>query len=112
MSSTRPPPDTDIDKLTSLKAFSWLSASELRLLAGALAIANFKRLQVILREGAFAHETHILLRGIVRITCQNGRGERVTIALLARGRFPSFLRRHLESSTFDARLTMIAELAV
>jgi CRP/FNR family transcriptional regulator, cyclic AMP receptor protein len=90
LSRTRPPPDTDIDKLTRLKAFSWLSASELRLLEGALAIANFKRLQVILREGAFAHGAHILLRGIARITCQNGRGERVTIALLAPGPIPEF----------------------
>jgi hypothetical protein len=43
MSSTRPSPDTDIDKLSRLKAFSWLSAPELRLLVEALTIDNFKK---------------------------------------------------------------------
>jgi CRP-like cAMP-binding protein len=101
MNGTRNPPDTDLDKLSRLKAFSWLSASELRLLAEALATANFKRPQVILREAALASETHILLKGIARITCQNVRSERVTIALLAPGPIPKF--PSLPLSRFDFR---------
>jgi CRP-like cAMP-binding protein len=81
-------PDTDLDKLSSLKAFSWLSASGMRLLAGALEPTNFKRREVILREGSFASEAHILLKGIARITCQNARSERVTVALIAPGPIP------------------------
>jgi len=90
LNAIRNPPDTDLDKLSRLKAFSWLSTSELRLLARALAPANFKRPQIILREAALASEAHILLTGIARITCQNARSERVTIALLAPGPIPEF----------------------
>ncbi len=90
MNETRNLPDSDLDKLTRLKALSWLSAAELGLLAGALTLANFNRSQIILHEAALASEAHILLKGIARITCQNARGERVTIALLPPGPLPEF----------------------
>ena len=77
--------DTDLDRLSRLKALSWLSTSELSLLVGALVLANFKRREVILREAALASEVNILLTGIARITCMNARSERVTVALLAPG---------------------------
>lgn len=101
LKGTRNPPDTDLDRLSRLQAFSWLSPSELRLLAGALATANFRRPQVILREAALASKAHILLKGIARITCQNARSERVTIALLAPGPIPEF--PSLPLSRFDFR---------
>ncbi len=101
MNETRNSPDTDLDKLSRLKAFSWLDASELKLLAGALATANFKSPQVILAQAALASEAHILLRGIARITCQNARSERVTIAMLAPGPVPDFPSPPL--SQFDFR---------
>jgi hypothetical protein len=44
-----------------IKTLSWLSASELRMLAEALVAADFKRRQVILREAELASEAHILL---------------------------------------------------
>jgi CRP-like cAMP-binding protein len=90
LNEPRNSPDSDLDKLTRFKALSWLSASELGLLAGALALANYKRPQIILREGALAAEAHILLKGIARITCPNARGERVTVALLPPGPIPEF----------------------
>jgi CRP-like cAMP-binding protein len=90
LSRIRPPPDTDLDKLSRLKAFSWLSASELRTLGGSLATANFKKPRVIVREGAFASEARILLKGIARVTCPNVRSGRVTVALLAPGPIPEF----------------------
>ena len=101
MNGTRNQSDNDLDRLSRLKPLSWLSASELRLLAGALALANFKRPQVILREAALASDAHILLQGIARITCRNTRGERVTIALLAPGPIPEF--PSLPYSRFDFR---------
>ena len=112
MNETRNPPNSDLDKLTRLKALSWLSVSELGLLAGMLALANFKRPQIIFREAALAADAHILLKGIARITCQNARGERVTIALLPPGPIPEFLCYHSAGSVFVAKLTMIAESAV
>jgi CRP-like cAMP-binding protein len=82
--------ETDLDRLSRLKALSWLSQSELHLLAGALALANYKRHSVILREAALAQDAHILLAGIARITCRNARNERVTVAMLAPGPIPEF----------------------
>ena len=83
-------PDSDLEKLTRLKAFAWLSTAELRSLAAVLAPANFIRAQIILSQAALASEAHILLKGIARITCENGRHERVTVALLAPGPIPEF----------------------
>ena len=83
-------PDSDLDKLSRLKALSWLSASQLKVLAGTLALADFKRLQVIFREDALAAGAHILLKGIARITCLNSHNKRVTIALLPPGPIPEF----------------------
>ena len=90
MNETRNPPDSDLDKLTRLKALSWLSISELGLLSRMLTFATFKRPQIIFREAALAADAHILLKGIARITCQNVRGEPVTIALLPPGPIPEF----------------------
>jgi signal-transduction protein with cAMP-binding, CBS, and nucleotidyltransferase domain len=101
LNETRNSPDNDLDKLSRVKAFSWLDASELKRLAGALAIANFKKPQVILAQTALASEAHILLSGIARITCQNARSERVTIAMLAPGPIPDFPSPPL--SQFDFR---------
>jgi DNA-binding MarR family transcriptional regulator len=82
--------ETDLDKLRRLKIFSWLSTSELALMVGALAVANFERYEVILREAEFTSKAHVLLSGIARITCQKARSERVTVALLAPGPIPEF----------------------
>jgi CRP-like cAMP-binding protein len=101
LNGTRNPPDTDLDKLSRLKAFSWLSDSELSLLVGRLEFANFKRPQIILRQVALASEAHILLKGIARITCQDARGRRVTVALLAPGPIPEL--PSLPLSRFDFR---------
>jgi CRP/FNR family transcriptional regulator, cyclic AMP receptor protein len=98
----RNPPMSDLDKLTHLDAFSWLSASELIMLAGALKSGDFKRRQIILGETALSAEAHILLKGIARITCQEASGgKRLTIALLAPGPIPEF--PPLRFSRFDFR---------
>jgi CRP/FNR family transcriptional regulator, cyclic AMP receptor protein len=101
LNETRNSPDSDLDKLSRFKALSWLSASELGLLAGALTLADYRRPQVIFHEAALASKANILLRGIARITCQSARGERVTIALLPPGPIPEF--PSLPFSRFDFR---------
>jgi CRP-like cAMP-binding protein len=90
LNEPRNSPDSDFDRLSRLKTLSWLSTSELGMLADALALTDYKRSQIMFREAAFASDAHILLRGIARITCQNARGERVTIALLPPGPIPEF----------------------
>jgi CRP-like cAMP-binding protein len=94
-------PDSDLDKLTRLKALSWLSPPELGLLVGRLTFANFKRSQVILHAAALASDAHILLQGVARITCRSARDERVTIALLPPGPIPEF--PSLPLNRFDFR---------
>jgi CRP/FNR family transcriptional regulator, cyclic AMP receptor protein len=92
--------ETDLERLSRLKALSWLSASELTLLAGVLALANFKRREVILSEAALSRDAHILLAGIARITCRNARNQRVTVAMLAPGPIPEFPALPLSQSDF------------
>jgi CRP-like cAMP-binding protein len=93
--------DTDFDKLNRLQGLSWLSTSELGLLAAALASANFEKPQIILRENALSSEAHILLKGIARITCQNARSKRITIALLGPGPIPEFPSLPLSDFSFQ-----------
>jgi CRP-like cAMP-binding protein len=82
---------TDLDLLNRLKPLSFLSAVELRELAGALHAANFRKGELIFGEEALAAGIHILLTGVAKITCLNRCGERVTVALLAPGPIPEFL---------------------
>lgn len=93
--------ETDLDRLTRLKTLSWLSASELKLLAGALAFADYKRRAVILEGAALAQDAYILLTGIARITCLNAHEERVTVAMLAPGPIPEFPAMPLSQSDFQ-----------
>ena len=93
--------ETDLDRLSRLKALSWLSPSELTLLVGALVLANHKRHAVILRDAALARDAHILLAGIARITCRNARNERVTVAMFAPGPIPEFPALPLSQSGFQ-----------
>jgi CRP-like cAMP-binding protein len=93
--------ETDLDRLGRLKALSWLSPSELKLLVGALVLANYKRHAAILRDTALARDAHILLAGIARITCRNAHNERVTVAMLAPGPIPEFPALPLSQSGFQ-----------
>jgi CRP-like cAMP-binding protein len=87
--------------LSRLKALSSLSPSELKLLLGALTLANYKRRAAILRDSALTHDAHILLAGIARITCRNARNERVTVAMLAPGPIPEYPALPLSRAGFQ-----------
>ncbi len=93
--------ETDLDRVSRLKALSWLSPSELKLLLGALSLSNYKRHALILRDVALAQGAHILISGIARITCRTARNERVTVALLAPGPIPDFPALPLTRSGFQ-----------
>ena len=93
--------ETDLDRLSRLKALSWLSPSELKLLLSALSLSNYKRHALILRDVALAQGAHILISGIARITCRTARNERVTVALLAPGPIPDFPALPLSRSGFQ-----------
>ena len=82
--------ETDFEKLGRLKIFSWLSPSEVKALGSSLKLLNFQRNEVIFRESTVVTDAHVLLSGIARVTCLNGRGDRVTVALIAPGAIPGF----------------------
>jgi CRP/FNR family transcriptional regulator len=101
LSATRHHRDTDLDRLRRLRALSWLSASEMALLADALRLTSFRRRELILRDAALATEAHILLTGIARITCLKARSERMTVALLAPGPIPELPALPIIKSSFQ-----------
>ena len=81
---------TDVDRLSRFEAFSKLPTPELRTLASALALSDFRRYEIILNDAGLASGANILLRGIARITCLGAHGARMTVALLAPGPIPEF----------------------
>jgi CRP-like cAMP-binding protein len=93
--------DTDFDRLRKFDALSSLSSPALILLAGALALSDFRRYEIILREAALASEANILMRGVARVTCLGAHGERVTVALLAPGPIPEFPSHPISRSDFQ-----------
>ena len=84
MNETRNPPDSDLDKLTRLKALSWLSISELGLLSRMLTFANFKRPQIIFREAALPAEQFVAERN--RGTAQHARADEEVLKLRRQAR--------------------------
>jgi CRP-like cAMP-binding protein len=93
--------ESDLDRLSRLKALSWLSPPELKLLASALSLANYKRNALILRDVSLAEGAHILISGIARITCRTAQNQRVTVALLAPGPIPDFPALPISQSGFQ-----------
>jgi hypothetical protein len=80
----------DLDKLSRLTVWSWLSSAELKLLSTKLGFGEFNRTQVICYADQCGSEVRVLLKGIARITYQNVEGDRVTVALVAPGLIPEF----------------------
>src|ERR1700722_19705215 len=81
--------ETDLEKLGRLKIFSWLTVAEMKVLERSLKMQNFERNELVFRgSAANPSEAHVLVTGILRITCLNGRDERVTVALIAPGPIP------------------------
>jgi CRP-like cAMP-binding protein len=93
--------DTDFNRLSRFQALSQLSAPELRLLAGALSLSDFRRHETILDDAALASEANILLRGVARITSLSAHGERAIVALLAPGPIPEFPSHPFSRSHFQ-----------
>jgi CRP-like cAMP-binding protein len=80
--------ETDFEKISRLKVFSWLSSSELKVLGSSLAMLNYKRGEAISDESEYVNKAHVLIAGIARITCLNAKRQRVTVALIAPGPIP------------------------
>jgi hypothetical protein len=94
--------ETDLGRLSRLKAMLGLSPSELKLPVSLLSLSNYKRHALILRDVALAHGAHILLAGIAWMTCRNACNDCVTVALLAPRRFPISQALPLSKSGFQS----------
>jgi CRP-like cAMP-binding protein len=82
--------DSDLDALSRIKSITCFSDSELKELAAALEVGDFKRHDVICGESGLASDARVLLGGIACITCASSRRQRVTVSLLAPGPIPEF----------------------
>jgi CRP-like cAMP-binding protein len=97
----RNPRETDLDRLSQLRALSSFSAPELTRLVGALTLSDFRRNDIILHEAVLASDANILLRGIARITCQGDHSQRQTVAILGPGLIPEFPAPPMSRSDFQ-----------
>lgn len=91
--------ETDLERLERLKIFSWLDPAELKVLDASLAMSSYKRGDLIFGESPLANVAHVLVAGIVRVTCLNANNERVTVDLIPPGlipELPSALMSHLD----------------
>jgi CRP-like cAMP-binding protein len=92
--------ETDFERLGRLKIFSWLTPAEVKVLGSSLAMSNYERRQVMFCESELGNEAHVLVAGIVRITCLNANNERVTAALIAPGPIPELPSPHMSRFEF------------
>jgi Crp-like helix-turn-helix domain len=91
----------EVDQLRGIKALGWLSGEQIRQLANSLALANFRRREIIARGEALTAHALILLAGIARITCMSARNERITVALIAPGPIPVFPSHQVSHFSFQ-----------
>jgi hypothetical protein len=79
-----------VRKLQGLKNISWLTARQLKKIAGALSVNQTEKRGQIFDEKDSSDCCHVLLSGVARITCRNRKGRRAVVVMLAPGMIPSF----------------------
>jgi hypothetical protein len=101
MNRFKPFYETDFERLSRLKIFSWLNPAQVKALSAWLVMSNYARGEVIFDESAAANKARVLVTGVARINCLNARKERVTVALIGPGPIPELPSAPL--SRFDFR---------
>ena len=76
--------------LKALPSISWLTARQLQKLAGALTVTRHEKRSTIFTDKSFSESAHILLAGVARITCDNRKGQRTMVIMVAPGLIPAF----------------------
>lgn len=76
--------------LKALPSISWLTARQLEKLAGALTVTRHEKRSTIFSDKSFSESAHILLAGVARITCDNRKGQRTMVIMVAPGLIPAF----------------------
>jgi hypothetical protein len=62
---------------------SWLTTRQLEKLAEALTVARQDKRSVLFSDRSFSESAYILLSGVARITCDNRKGQRTTVIMVA-----------------------------
>jgi len=79
-----------VRSLKALPSISWLTARQLEKLAGALTVTRHEKRSTIFSDKSFSESAHILLAGVARITCDNRKGQRTMVLMVAPGLIPAF----------------------
>jgi len=81
-----------VRSLKALASISWLTTGQLEKLADALTITRHDKRSIITSDRSVTESAYILLSGVARITCDNRKGRRTTVIMVAPGLIPAFPR--------------------
>jgi len=76
--------------LKALANISWLTTRQLEKLGDALTVTPYEKRSIIFSDKSFAERAYILISGVARITCDNRKGQRTTVIMVAPGLIPAF----------------------
>jgi CRP-like cAMP-binding protein len=79
-----------VRSLKALASISWLTARQLEKLAGALTVTLHEKRSTIFSDQSLSESAYILLSGVARITCDNRKGRRTMVIMVAPGLIPAF----------------------
>jgi CRP-like cAMP-binding protein len=79
-----------VRSLKALASISWLTARQLEKLADALTVTRHEKRSTIFSDKSLSESAYILLSGVARITCDNRKGRRTTVIMVAPGLIPAF----------------------
>ena len=91
-----------VQSLKALASISWLTTRQLEKLAAALTVARHDKRSIIFSDKSFSESAYILLSGVARITCDNRKGQRTTVIMVAPGLIPA-LPRNVTGVTYNFR---------
>ncbi len=78
--------------LKALASISWLTTRQLENLAAALTVTRHHKRSIIFSDKSRPESAYILLSGVARISCDNRKGQRTTVIMVAPGLIPAFPR--------------------
>src|SRR5271167_5211329 len=81
-----------VRSLKALASIAWLTTGQLEKLADALTITRHDKRSIITSDRSVTESAYILLSGVARITCDNRKGRRTTVIMVAPGLIPAFPR--------------------
>ena len=97
--------------MKALANISWLTADQLRKLVGAMTTSRYEKRTTIFSDKSPVESAHILLSGVARITCENRKGRRITVIMLAPGLIPAFPTA-VSSITYNFRCEAVTNCSV